>query len=113
MLPWLAAAGILVLAGPAMAQSGSCITGGLLRVDAAFSRHGAGGTFDYSVQVSNVANRPVTFRVGFRMTNAQVNPMILSQSFNLPLNGNRIIILGNGTELSTAGRIGGGVQLNC
>lgn len=113
MVPWMAAAGVFLLAGPALAQSGSCITSSQLRVDAAFSRHGAGGTFDYSAQVTNVTNRPVTFRVGFRMTGARVNPAILGQAFTLPPSGNRIIPLGNGTEQSTSSRLMGGVQLNC
>lgn len=100
-------------AGPAAAQSGTCLTGNLLRVDAAFSRHGAGGTFDYSVQVTNLTTRPVSFRVTFRMTNAQVNPQILGQAFTLPPNGNRIIVLGNGREQSVSTRIAGGVGLAC
>ncbi len=99
--------------GPALAQAGSCLTNQVLRVDAAFSRHGAGGTFDYSVQVSNMTSRPVTFRVNFRMTRAQVNPQILSQAFTLPVAGSRIIVLGNGPEQSTSSRIGGGVVLTC
>jgi hypothetical protein len=99
--------------GQAMAQSGTCLTTNLLRVDAAFSRHGAGGTFDYSVQVSNLTARPVSFRVTFRMTNAQVNPQILNQVFNLPANGNRIIVLGNGRDQSVSTRIAGGVSLAC
>lgn len=99
--------------GPALAQGGSCVTNQVLRVDAAFSRHGAGGTFDYSVQVSNMTGRPVTFRVNFRMTRAQVHPQILSQAFTLPVAGSRIIVLGNGPEQSTPTRIGGGVVLTC
>lgn len=113
ILTWMTALGLLLAAGPALAQSGSCITGNLLRVDAAFSRHGAGGTFDYSVQVSNIGSRPVIFRVTFRMSNAVVNPQILGQSFTLPANGNRIIVVGNGREQSVASRIGGGVVLTC
>ena len=97
----------------ATAQGGDCVTGGLLRVDAAFSRPGAGGTFNYSVQVSNLSNRPITFRATFRMTNAQVNPELLRRNFTLPVHGSGILVLGNGTEISTLSRIGGGVSLNC
>lgn len=104
---------LCLLPGPALAQGGSCVASQALRVDAAFSRHGAGGTFDYSVQVSNMTGRPVTFRVNFRMTRAQVNPQILSQPFTLPVAGSRIILLGNGPEQSTPTRIGGGVVLTC
>ena len=105
----------LVLFGPgmALAQSGNCVTGGFLRLDAAFARHGPGGTFDYSAQLSNVTNRPVTFRITFRMTNAQVNPQILGRSFTLPPNGNGIYLLASGTEISTSGRIGSGLLLSC
>jgi hypothetical protein len=105
-------AGILP-AGQAAAQSGTCLTSNQLRVDAAFSRHGAGGTFDYSVQVTNLTTRPVSFRVTFRMTNAQLNPQILGQVFTLPPSGNRIIVLGNGREQSLTTRIAGGVSLAC
>ena len=101
------------MAAPSNAQSGNCITGNLLRVDAAFSRHGAGGTFDYSVQVTNLSTRPVTFRLGLRMTGALMNPALHRQSFTLPPAGNRIIIVGNGRENALPSRIGGGVQLNC
>ncbi len=113
MAPWIATALIFFMAAPSNAQSGNCLTGNLLRVDAAFSRHGAGGTFDYSVQVSNMSNRPVTFRVGFRMTSVVANPALHSQSFTLPPAGSRIIIVGNGRDNALASRIGGGVQLNC
>ena len=113
MLRLIAASTLWLLPSLALAQGGSCLARNLLRVDAAFSRHGAGGTFDYSVQISNVSGAPVTFRVGFRMTNAQVNPQILSQAFTLPAHGNRIIIVGNGREQSVATRIGGGVLLTC
>ena len=97
----------------ASAQSGNCITSNLMRVDAAFSRHGAGGTFDYLIQVSNLSQRPVTFRVTFRMTNVQVNPQILGRPFTLPPNGNGLIILANGREQTQSTRINGGVQLTC
>lgn len=100
-------------ADQALAQSGTCLTANLLRVDAAFSRHGAGGTFDYSVQVSNLTTRQVSFRVTFRMTNAQLNPQLLGQVLTLPANGNRIIELGNGREQSVGTRIAGGVSLAC
>lgn len=100
-------------ADEANAQAGNCVTDGQLRVDAAFSRAGAGGTFDYSVQVSNLSNRPITFRITFRMTNAQVNPQLLRRSFTLPVHGSGILVLGNGTEVSTLSRIGGGVLLSC
>jgi len=104
---------LALLSGKAPAQTGNCIAGGSLRIDAAFSRHGAGGTFDYSVQVSNVSNRPISFRITFRMSNAQVNPQLLRRSFTLPVNGNAIYILGNGTAISNSARIGGGVLLSC
>lgn len=102
-----------LVANPAAAQTGTCLSTNVLRVDAAFSRHGAGGTFDYSVQVSNLTMRPVNFRVTFRMTNAQVNPQILGQVFTLPAYGNRIIVLGNGRDQSVGTRIAGGVILAC
>lgn len=113
MLPWVIAAGMFLWAAPVKAQGGNCLTGNMLRVDATFSRPGAGGTFDYSVQVTNQSGRPVTFRVGFRMSGAQVNPAILSQAFTLPALGSRIILLGSGAEVSTTSRIGGGVLLTC
>jgi len=102
-----------LFANSASAQGGNCVTGGLLRVDAAFSRPGAGGTFNYSVQVSNLSNRPIIFRITFRMTNAQVNPELLRRNFTLPVHGSGILVLGNGTEVSTLSRVGGGVSLNC
>ncbi len=113
MVRWMIAAGMALMAGPALAQGGNCITGNLLRVDAAFARHGAGGTFDYSVQVTNMTAREVTFRVNFRMTNTTTNPALFSTVFRLPPNGNRVIIVGNGREQSTPSRIGGGVVLTC
>ncbi|MBX9748337.1 MAG: hypothetical protein K5Q68_01860 [Roseococcus sp.] len=109
----LLALALCLASGPALAQGGNCVANQLLRVDAAFSRHGAGGTFDYSVQVTNLSPRQVTFRVSFRMTNAQVNPQILGQAFTLPPNGNRIIVLGNGRDQSLSTRIAGGVTLTC
>lgn len=104
---------LTVPAAPAAAQGGNCVTGNLLQVNAAFSRPGAGGTFDYSVQVTNLTLRPVVFRVRFRMTGAQLHPAILRQAFTLPARGSGLIILGNGTELSTTNRIAGGVLLTC
>ena len=112
MIPWLVL-GLLSGASPVAAQSGSCVTGNLLRVDAAFSRQGAGGTFDHLVQLTNLTNRPVTFRVRFRLNNTQVNPAILGLAFVMPAQAARLIILGNGTAVSTASRIGGGVLLTC
>jgi len=104
-----------LLLGPwsAWAQSGSCLNAGLLRVDAAFAREGAGGTFNYLAQISNITNRPVVFRITFRMTNAQVNPQILGRSFTLPPNGSGIYLVASGTSISTAQRIGGGLLLSC
>lgn len=114
-----------LLAGPALAQgqgagsgSGSglgqnCISAGMLRVDAAFSRPGSGGTFNYSAQIVNAANRPVRFKITFRMSNAQPNPQNLSMVYTLPPHANQIFMLGSGLDLSTSSRIGGGVLLNC
>jgi len=104
---------LLLGANGAWAQAGSCITSGLLRVDAASTREGAGGTFNYLAQISNVTNRPVTFRITFRMTSAQVNPQILGRSFTLPRNGSGLFLVASGTRISTAQRIGGGLLLNC
>lgn len=103
----------LLGASGAWAQSGNCVTGGLLRVDAAFAREGAGGTFNYLAQLSNSSTRPVTFRISFRMTSTQVNPQILGRSFTLPPNGSGIYLVASGTRISTAQRIGGGLLLSC
>jgi hypothetical protein len=113
VLHLVAISALSLLPGLALAQGGNCVSSSVLRVDAAYSRHGAGGTFDYSVQVTNVTARPVTFRVSFRMTNAQANPQILGQSFTLAPNGNRVIVVGNGRDQAMATRIGGGVTLTC
>jgi hypothetical protein len=100
--------------GPASAQTqGSCVTANLLRVDAAFSRPGSGGTFDYSVQITNLTARPVTFRLAFRMTNAQMNPAIIARPQTLPRQASQIFVLGSGLALSTPIRITGGVLLTC
>lgn len=111
------AALILTLMGaasaPALAQGQNCVSAGLLRVDTAFSRQGSGGTFNYSVQVSNTVNRPVRFRITFRLPTAQPNPANLSTIYTLPPNANQIYLVGNGLELSTSSRIGGSVLLNC
>lgn len=107
------AALIATLSGPALAQGQNCVSTGLLRVDAAFSRQGSGGTFNYSVQLSNAANRPVRFRITFRLPTAQPNPANLSTVYTLPPHANQIYLVGNGLELSTASRIGGSVLLNC
>lgn len=110
---WVALSGFLLLAAPAAAQSGNCLTSGLLRMDAAFARQGAGGTFDYLAQVTSLTSRPVHVRVGFRMSNAQVNPALHGAPFVIPARASRLVLLGNGREVSTASRIGGGVLLTC
>jgi len=104
---------ISLVPGLAEAQRGNCVSGNLIRVDAAFARAGAGGTFDYLVQVTNLSSRPVTFRVGFQMTNAFVNPQIAGRPFVLPANSNGRIIVGNGRDQSQPSRISGSVTLNC
>lgn len=113
MAPWIAAAFVFLMAAPSHAQSGNCITGNLLRVDAASSRHAAGGTFDYAVQVTNLSTRPVNFRLGFRMTGALMNPALHRQRFTLPPRGTGSVIVGNGRENALPSRIGVGVQLTC
>ena len=96
MLP----AALICLATPSVAQTqGSCVTGNLLRVDAGFSRPGSGGTFNYSAQVTNLTARPVTFRIAFRMTNAQPNQAVLARPQTLPGQASQVLVLGNGMAL--------------
>jgi hypothetical protein len=97
----------------ALAQGGTCVTHQLLRVDAAFARIGTGGTFDYSVQISNISPRAVTFRVAFRMSNVHVNPQLLGRAFTLPPHGSGMIVVGNGLDQAMSTRIRGGVVLTC
>ena len=103
-----------LFAGPALAQwPQNCVTVGLLRVDAGFSRPGSGGTFNYSAQITNVTNRRMRFRITFRMTRAQLNPANASTIYILPPGGSQIYLLANGPEISTPIRVVGGVLLSC
>lgn len=111
--PWLAAAALLLLAATAEARARDCVAAGLLRVDGALSRPAAGGTFDHMVQVTNPTARPVTFRVVFRMTNVQANPANARGVLVMPAMATRLVILGNGRQITTANRIVGGVALTC
>lgn len=113
MVRWMVAAGMLLSAGPALAQAGSCITTNRLRVDAAYSRDGAAGTYDYMVQVSNMTNQLVRFRVGFQMTGAINDPRLAGTQFQIAPSGSLIIPMANGRVRADANRVRGGVMLNC
>lgn len=113
MFRWTIAAGMLLLAGPALAQSGTCLSRGMLQVDAAYSRDAAGGTYDYMVQVSNLTTQAVRFRVEFQMTGAIPDPRLASTHFQVAARGSLVIPMANGRVRADATRIRGGVRINC
>lgn len=107
------AAGMALLATPAMAQSGSCLTSNRLRVDAAYSRDAAAGTYDYLVQVSNMTGVAVRFRVGFQMTGAINDPRLAGTQFQIAPSGSLVIPMANGRVRADSNRVRGGVSLHC
>jgi hypothetical protein len=113
MVRWVFAAGMFLLAGPALAQSGTCLERGLLRVVSAFALDGAAGTYDYAVQVSNNTNRTVPFRIEFRMTGAMPHPQLRTTTFQIAPQGSLTIRMANGRVRADSNRVGGGVRLIC
>jgi hypothetical protein len=113
MVRWILAAGLSLLAEPALAQSGTCLERGLLRVVSAFAIDGAAGTYDYAVQVSNITNRQVGFRIEFRMTGAIPHPQLRTTTFQIAPQGSLTIRMANGRVRAESNRVGGGVRLHC
>ena len=113
MARWMIAAGMLLLAQPVMAQSGTCLTRNLLQVNAAYSRDAAAGSYDYLVQVSNLTSQAVRFRVQFQMTGAIPDPRLASTVFQVSPHGSLIIPMANGRARADATRVRMGVTLIC
>lgn len=113
MFRWMLAAGLAFLAGPALAQQGTCLTRNLLQVNAAYSRDAAAGSYDYMVQVSNLTTQPVRFRVQFQMTGAIPDPRLAGTMFQVAPRGSLIIPMANGRVRADATRVRMGVTLIC
>lgn len=113
MVRWMVAAGMFLLACPAMGQSGSCLTQNRLQVNAAYSRDAAAGTYDYLVQVSNLTGQTVRFRAEFLMTGAIPDPRLAGTQFQIAPHGSLIIPMANGRVRADSNRVRGGVRLTC
>jgi hypothetical protein len=96
-----------------MAQSGTCVVRNLLQVNAAYSRDGAAGTYDYLVQVSNLTRQALRFRVQFQMTGAIPDPRLASTNFQIAPHGSLVIPMANGRVRAEASRVRAGVTLIC
>ncbi|WP_424814620.1 hypothetical protein [Roseococcus sp. YIM B11640] len=110
-----------VLCGSAAAQPRSpsspsrqaaCIGPEKLAVQAAQTRPGSGGTWNYTARIANYSMQPIRFDLRFVMHNAQPNRDIFSTQ-SLGGRTYREYVLANGLSVSDATRIIEGIRLTC
>lgn len=102
-----------VFAQPAAAQQQSCLGADKLSIQAAQTRSGPGGNYNYVARIANASTQTIRFDVRFVMANAQPNRDIIP--FTQSLNGRtfREVVLASGPAVVEGARIIENVRLMC
>ena len=110
-LPPLLACAALALAGPAKAQP-ACLGPAKLAIQAAQTRPGSGGSWNYVVRIANASTQAIRFDLRFVLPNTQQNHELYAPQ---SINGRSVreIVLASGTAVLDSGRITENIRLTC